>query len=181
MLNKFLKSNLKGSFMSRPSRFPGSAMIRKPQPHGYGMNFELLENGLVYCKFTFDTTKEGPPGFAHGGAVASVLDEAMGTACFEAQRMGFTVTMTVNYRLSSPIDQELEVFGKVDNIEKSKTFASAELKSLDGKVLADSTGIFIISDRLKQLIRDRYEANGKTLPEYSTNKDDKTDYSPIDE
>jgi uncharacterized protein (TIGR00369 family) len=140
-------------------------MMRNASPHGYGIQFVVLEDGTAYAKFVFDTSKEGPPGFAHGGAVGAVLDEAMGTACFEAGRLGFTATMTVNYRASAPLDIELELRGRVDRMEGHKNFASADLKTLDGKLIADATAIFIVSERLRDLIKNRYPEADKPLDE----------------
>jgi uncharacterized protein (TIGR00369 family) len=151
--------------MKRPSNFPGSAMMRNASPHGYGIQFVVLDDGTAHAKVVFDASKEGPPGFTHGGAVGAVLDEAMGTACFEAGRLGFTATMTVNYRASAPLDTELELHGRVDRIEGNKNFASADLKTLDGKLIADATAIFIVSERLRDLIKSRYTQVGEPFDE----------------
>lgn len=142
--------------MRPPTHFPGSTYIRKQPPEGFGIQFMVLEDKAVQAKFAFDQHKEGPPGHAHGGAVAAVLDEAMGTAAFENDRPGFTATMTVNYRASVPLNLEVEVRARVDRIQGSKTFTSAEIVLPDGTVAADSVGIFIMSPKLLEYIQQHY-------------------------
>jgi uncharacterized protein (TIGR00369 family) len=137
----------------RESSFVGSRMMRTPAPTGYGVKFQRTGEGAVEAEFSFDSAKEGPPGFAHGGAVAAVLDEAMGTACFEAGRMGFTVTMTVNYRAAAPLHQPLRVTASVERTEGRKSFTWAALTNHEGQLIADATGIFIMSERLSQAMQ----------------------------
>jgi acyl-coenzyme A thioesterase PaaI-like protein len=141
---------------TRATRFPGSTYMRKPPPEGFGIQFQVNEDNSVIARFQFDAHKEGPPGFAHGGAVGAVLDEAMGTAAFEADRLGFTATMTVNYRAAVPLKTEVEVRARVERIDGSKTFTSAEIRLPNGDVAADSTGLFIVSEKLLEHIIRRY-------------------------
>lgn len=136
----------------KPSTFVGSRMMRTAAPQGYGLLFVVNDVQEAHAEFVFDDWREGPPGFAHGGAVAAVLDEAMGTACFEAGRGGFTATMTVNYRQSAPLNTLLQVVGRVESSERNKTFASAVMTNSAGEIIADATGLFIISERLRGLM-----------------------------
>lgn len=139
---------------SRSTRFPGSRYLRTPQPQGFGLVFSVLEDGRVHAPIIFDASKEGPPGHVHGGALAVVLDEAMGTACYEAGRLGFTATMTVNFRVGAAIGAEFEVWGQVDAVEGRKTQASAWITARDGTVVADAHATFVMSERLRQLLAD---------------------------
>ncbi|MCU0513067.1 MAG: PaaI family thioesterase [Anaerolineae bacterium] len=140
--------------MARPTRFPGSTFMRQPPPGGFGIQFLVNDDLTIFARFAFDAAKEGPPGYAHGGAVGAVLDEAMGTATFEAGRIGFTATMTVNYRAAVPLHTAVEVRGRVERVDGSKTHAAAEILLPDGSIAATSTGIFVKSEKLlEQVIR----------------------------
>jgi uncharacterized protein (TIGR00369 family) len=139
---------------SRSTRFPGSRYLRTPQPQGFGLMFNVLDDGRVHARIIFDDSKEGPPGYVHGGALAVVLDEAMGTACYEAGRLGFTATMTVNFRVGAALDTEFEVWGQVDGVEGRRTQASARITTHDGAVVADAQATFVMSERLHQLLAD---------------------------
>jgi uncharacterized protein (TIGR00369 family) len=142
--------------MQKTTQFPGSTYMRKQPPGGFGIQFLVLDDKSIVAQFAFDEHKEGPPGHAHGGAVAAVLDEAMGAAAFENDRPGFTATMTVNYRASVPLNNPVEVRARIDRIQGSKTFASAEIVLPDGKIAADSTGMFIVSQKLWEHIQQHY-------------------------
>lgn len=149
--------------MPRDTRFPGSRLMRTPAPGGYGMRFTVLDDNSIYVRYVFDEYKEGPPGHAHGGAVATVLDEAMGTAAFESERLGYTATMTVNYRASVPLGVEVEVRARVIRTEGSKTWVTAEITLPDGRIAADSSGLFIMSQALlERLIARRQAEEGNT-------------------
>lgn len=143
--------------MSDMPQFPGSHFLRKSPPHGFGIELGMREDKSVFACFQFDSDKEGPPDYAHGGAVATVLDEAMGAAAFFAGRLGFTLTMTVNYRASAPLRTDLHVMARVISVEGKKTRVTAEIVlPEDGTVLADAVGLFYTSDELRERILKRY-------------------------
>jgi len=48
----------------------------RENPHGIGVQWWVREDGTVYARVTFREAQQGPPGHAHGGALAAVLDEA---------------------------------------------------------------------------------------------------------
>jgi acyl-coenzyme A thioesterase PaaI-like protein len=146
--------------MRPPKYFPGTHYMRGAPPVGFGVQFMTLDDNSVYARIQFDVSKEGPPGYAHGGAVATVLDEAMGAAAFEADRPGFTATMTINYRQSAPLNTDLEVRARVEKIEGNKTFVQGELL-LDGKIAAESQGLFIYSQQLAEMILRHYQSPAK--------------------
>ena len=50
-------------------------------PASLGLSF-VLEGERVRSEFVLDRRHEGAPGFAHGGAVATALDDTLGHACW---------------------------------------------------------------------------------------------------
>jgi len=50
---------------------------------------------------------EGPPRGVHGGWVAAMMDELLGTAQGLAERQGVTAKLTVRFRHVTPLDEEL--------------------------------------------------------------------------
>lgn len=84
----------------------------------------------------------GPPGRAHGGVVASILDEALGRAMTKAGRTGMTVTLDVTLKAAVPLGTELEVLGGVVSHEGRKTFVEAEIR-VDGAPVATAKGLFV--------------------------------------
>jgi acyl-coenzyme A thioesterase PaaI-like protein len=93
---------------------------------------------------TLDASATGPPGRAHGGIVATILDEALGWALMRAGRTGMTVVMEVSYQAAVPIGVELDVRARCVAIDGRKTTIEAELR--DGEqLLARAQAIFVAS------------------------------------
>ena len=110
---------------------------------------------------TFGTAYEGPPGCVHGGFVAAAFDEVLGFVQSLSGAGGFTGTLTVRYRVPTPLHVELRFEAAIDRIEGRKIFASGRLFA--GETLcAEAEGIFIGGkpEKFKALLerRDRLEA-----------------------
>jgi acyl-coenzyme A thioesterase PaaI-like protein len=134
----------------RVSRFTGTKFICDPSPAGFGIRFTVEDDQSVSAVVEFDDSKEGGRGILHGGAIAAVLDEAMGTAAFEQGSPGYTVTMTYNYKTHIPLYEAITVRARVSHIGGRKVFTECSAHLPDGTVAVDGTGIFIASDRLKR-------------------------------
>jgi acyl-coenzyme A thioesterase PaaI-like protein len=57
-------------------------------PHSMGVTWWARDDGAVVTEVALTESQQGPPGYAHGGASAALLDEAMGAAVWRA---GYTV------------------------------------------------------------------------------------------
>ena len=142
------------------SPFLGTNFVARESPYGFGIRFFIdREDNSIYATTVFDRHKEGGPGILHGGAVAAVLDEAMGAACFAQDHPGFTVTMTYDYKTHIPLNIEIKLRAWVEKIEGRKAFATCEAVLPDGTVAVTGSGIFVRSDRLREMI----ESAGRTL------------------
>lgn len=86
----------------------------------------------------------GPPGSVHGGAIAAVMDDVLGTVCVANDIGGFTGTLTVRYRKPTPLQEAIDVRAWVSATEGRKTFAAATFHH-DGELLAEAEGVFIAS------------------------------------
>lgn len=98
----------------------------------------------VHGSCTLGASAVGPPGRAHGGVVASILDEALGRAMTKAGRTGMTVALDVNLKAAVPLGEELEVLGGVASTDGRKTWVEAEIR-VDGATLATGRGLFVAS------------------------------------
>jgi acyl-coenzyme A thioesterase PaaI-like protein len=136
--------------MPRIARFTGTKFMTSPTPVGFGIRFTVADDNSVFAVIHFDDSKEGGQGILHGGAIAAVLDEAMGTAAGENGTPGYTVTMTYNYKSHIPLHQEVTVRGWIERVEGRKVFAACEAKLADGTIAVTGSGIFIQSELLKK-------------------------------
>ena len=82
----------------------------KNNPDGMRLRFAYDEasNGYV-CRFRLDKRYTGPPGHAHGGIIATVLDEAMGKVNKLRQVVALTSEITINYLKPVPLNKPLRV------------------------------------------------------------------------
>lgn len=134
------------------SRFTGTNFMNRQSPYGFGIRFYVNEDRSVFADVTFDESKEGGKAIVHGGAIAAVLDEAMGTAAYESGKAGYTATMTYNYHAHIPLYQEVHIRAWVEKIEGKKIYAACEALLSDSKPAVTGTGLFIASESLQKVI-----------------------------
>ena len=119
----------------------------KDNPEGMGLKFELDEaRHEAICRFKLAKKYQGPPGHAHGGIIATILDEAMGKVNKLRSVVAFTKTMDIEYMKPVPLEQELVAVGFERGVEGRKHRNAAEIRDLKGGVLARSEGLFIAID-----------------------------------
>ena len=113
-------------------------------------------------KFSYDeTTREiatsfrlrkrysGPPGYCHGGIIATILDEAMAKLNQPHQVTAVTAHMAIDYLRPVPLNQPLRAQARETANRGRRRFRSATLLNDEGTVLARATGIFIAIDPQK--------------------------------
>jgi uncharacterized protein (TIGR00369 family) len=89
---------------------------------------------------------EGPPGYLHGGIIATLMDEAMSKVNRPLHVLAMTRNMEVDYLRPAPIETPLKLVGRHLRREGRKLFHSAELVHPDGTVLARAKGFFLVID-----------------------------------
>jgi len=89
----------------------------------------------------------GAPGIAHGGIVATLLDEASCAAVFFVQeRFVVTGELTVRYLRPCPVGKPLDFSARATGEHPRYAVVEAEVRDGD-VVLARSTGKFFFQDR----------------------------------
>jgi acyl-coenzyme A thioesterase PaaI-like protein len=122
----------------------------KDNPEGMGLDFTFDESTRrTRCEFTLERRYQGPPGHAHGGIIATILDEAMGKVNKFRQVIALTKTMDIEYLKPVPLGQPLIVEGHEQSVEGRKHRNAAELRNGKGELLARSTALFIAVDAAK--------------------------------
>eukprot|EP00929_Paragymnodinium_shiwhaense_P005211 TRINITY_DN10686_c0_g1_i4.p1 TRINITY_DN10686_c0_g1~~TRINITY_DN10686_c0_g1_i4.p1 ORF type:complete len:405 (-),score=71.23 TRINITY_DN10686_c0_g1_i4:383-1597(-) len=89
-----------------------------------------------------------PPDITHGGAVASAMDDVLGTANFLNGLVGFTINLTTKYRrpivLEPGLGRVVKAVMEIPRAEGRKLFCSGTMSDGDtGEVLATADGIFL--------------------------------------
>ncbi len=91
----------------------------------------------------FGPTSEGPPNAVHGGAIAAVLDQAMGAGCWMNGHPVVGARMTINDRHMIPLGCAGRVESWIETIARRKCFIRSRLTDESQTVDADGEALFI--------------------------------------
>lgn len=105
------------------------------------LNLERTPEGLR-GEVTLNTVYQGPPGLVHGGWIAALLDQAVGSVSAVQTSPGLTAKLEVDYRRPTPLFTPLEITSKVDRVEGRKVFVSGQIVA-HGEVTATATALMI--------------------------------------
>jgi acyl-coenzyme A thioesterase PaaI-like protein len=102
---------------------------------------------------------EGPPRAVHGGIVAALFDELLGSAQNLAGVRGMTAKLTIRYRKPTPIDEDLELEGWVDR-ERGRSVVVLGTCHARGQLVAQAEGLFmrVDFDEVQRRLRDEAHA-----------------------
>ncbi len=122
------------------SRDPGTRRLRL-------RFFRRAADDRLVATAWFGPGTEGPPGHAHGGSIASALDEAMGAAAWYAGYPVVAARLTIEYRDMVPLGTEAIVEMQIESIEGRKVRTRGRLLGADGTIFAEGEGLFIVLGR----------------------------------
>jgi len=96
----------------------------------------------IYANFEFDEAQQGPPGHAHGGASAAVIDEAMGAVVWQSGLRALLANLNLDYRLPVPLHTPLRAEAWLERVEGRKAYARGQIL-VGGRVAVEGTGLFV--------------------------------------
>jgi acyl-coenzyme A thioesterase PaaI-like protein len=85
---------------------------------------------------------EGPKAHSHGGFLATILDETMGSACWYNGLPVLAANLSVKYRKSVPLNGEYVCAAKIDRLETRRAMVSARIVRGE-TVFCEATGVFV--------------------------------------
>lgn len=112
-------------------------------PVGLRLAFAATAQDTVVCDATLSGDYEGPPGYLHGGIIATLLDEAMSKANRAQGVTAMTRQMQVEYLRPVPSGAPIRIEGRVTCSEGRKHWTQAEIRNEGGIVLAHASALFI--------------------------------------
>jgi uncharacterized protein (TIGR00369 family) len=124
-------------------------------PEGLHCRFTPSE-GSAEARYVIRPEHQGYAGIAHGGILATLLDEAMVYAAVSLGRWTATAEMTVRYVHPAPTDQPLTITAEVTRHQRRLVECRAEIRDAAGRVLASATGKLIQSRELTEDERRKY-------------------------
>lgn len=117
-------------------------------PHSIGLTLWVDDEGVLTSEFSLNKAQQGPPGLAHGGASAAILDEAMGLVVWAAGLKVAAVNLNVNYHKPVPLNQPLRLEARIRERGEHKVFSSGEIYLSDGTVAVSGNGIYVVAPQL---------------------------------
>ena len=121
-------------------------------PHGMHLKFTQEGNRFV-CNFRLGKRYTGPPGYCHGGIIATILDDAMSKLNKLRHVIAVTSKMTVEYLKPVPLHKPLHVEGREVSVKGRIHINAAEIRNEKNEVLARSRGTFIAIDPEKMFAK----------------------------
>ena len=114
---------------------------------GMRLVFELdFDARRIRGRFTIAENYAGGAGFAHGGIIAVVLDEAMGKLSKLTEEHAVTAELNIEYRKPVPVGREILVEGWQEEEKGRNRFRVGEIRDTQGNLLARGTGRFVTID-----------------------------------
>lgn len=124
---------------------------------GLQLAFFMANDGSVVSFPTVGDGFEGPPGYLHGGIIATLLDEAMSKAVRTRGVMAMTRRMEIDYMRPVPTSTEVRMEGRVVKDEGRKHWTEARIVNDKGITLASATGLFVEVRASRMLRADEVE------------------------
>jgi uncharacterized protein (TIGR00369 family) len=115
----------------------------KDNPKSLGVRWNLMEDLSISTQVKLDLSEQGPPGFAHGGASAGLLDEAMGSAVWSAGHQVVAVNLQVNYLKPVPLNIPIFINASIEKTEGRAIHVGSSLSLGDGSILVTGHGIYV--------------------------------------
>jgi uncharacterized protein (TIGR00369 family) len=112
-------------------------------PTGLHLEFQLAEDGAVVCLATVPDLFEGPPGYVHGGIIATLLDEIMSKSVRARGLTAMTRHMEIDYLRPVRSGEFIRLEGRVVRSEGRKHWTAARLLGAASHLLAEAKGLFI--------------------------------------
>jgi acyl-coenzyme A thioesterase PaaI-like protein len=88
----------------------------------------------------------GPPGHAHGGSIAAVLDEAMGAAAWTEGHVVVAVRLDTRFERMIPLGTDTLLEAWVDRVEQRKVWTLGRLLDAEGVSFASAEALFVKLD-----------------------------------
>ncbi|XP_063802617.1 acyl-coenzyme A thioesterase THEM4-like [Pseudophryne corroboree] len=162
LYNKFLELSKNGGWKRIPSHsttahhLTGDPLetgigkrlfLRNLDSDGVGFEYSMFynkEERRMVCLFQPGPYLEGPPGYAHGGCIATIIDSTAGAGAVYTYGSVMTANLNINYLKPVPLGCTLLVDSRVEKIEGRKVYSSCHIHSHDELILhTEATALFI--------------------------------------
>jgi acyl-coenzyme A thioesterase PaaI-like protein len=126
-------------------------------PSGIGLTIHV-EAGRSWAEIALPSRFQGWDEIAHGGIVATLLDEVMAWSLVGGDDWGVTARMQLEFRRPVPLEHPVRAEGWITATRRRLVDTAATLTDAEtGLLLARATGTYVAADAdRKQQLRERY-------------------------
>jgi uncharacterized protein (TIGR00369 family) len=144
--------------MPSPDLFPGNSTLDERANHCFGcgtsnpqglhLSFEIdaadPSSPSATAQARLDRRYEGPPGYLHGGLIATLLDEAMSKLNEPLRLLAITRNIQIDYLRPVPLHKPILITGRHHRREGRSLYHTANITLPNGTLLARAAGQFVI-------------------------------------
>jgi uncharacterized protein (TIGR00369 family) len=112
-------------------------------PSGLRLRFFIDEAGAIVCHTRLARRFAGPPGHAHGGIIATLLDEAMSKANRARNILAMTRHLEIDYLRPVPLAVPLTLTARHTEAHSRVHHCAAQIADASGQILATGKAVFI--------------------------------------
>ncbi|XP_056142486.1 acyl-coenzyme A thioesterase THEM4 isoform X2 [Lampris incognitus] len=145
--NRSLKYATGGIHLSKIIQSEARLFTRNSGVQGAAFEYVMFhseEEQKCVCVFQAGHLLEGPPGYVHGGAIATMIDSVTGTHATFISGPVMTANLNINYRSPITLGGTVLLESSLDKREGRKTFVSCKVTSTDGaKLHTEATALFL--------------------------------------
>lgn len=125
--------------------------------HGLHLSLHVADD-TCWTELTLRPDFQGWEGIAHGGIVATILDEVMAWALASADAWGYTARLSIEYRRPVPVGARIRGEGRL--VERRRRLLSTAGRLVDagtGELLATAQGTYVAApEARREEIKARY-------------------------
>lgn len=111
-------------------------------PTGLHLTVTAGEGVKVDAEFTVSSDHQGAPGLAHGGVLASALDEALGYLLAVLHQPAVTGRLEVDYLRPVPVGSVLIISAECTGVQGRKIYTRA-VGRIEGRDVVRAQGVFV--------------------------------------
>ncbi|MCH0561833.1 MULTISPECIES: PaaI family thioesterase [unclassified Streptomyces] len=115
------------------------------QPHGLHLEARAGEGVSLTAEFTVQSAHQGAPGLAHGGVLATALDETLGSLNWLLRTIAVTGRLETDFVRPVPVGTTLHLQAEVTAVAGRKIYSAAtgRIGGPDGPVAVRAEALFI--------------------------------------
>lgn len=113
--------------------------------HGHRLEVRRAGQGVV-AEHTFDHRHEGAPGIAHGGALATVVDDLYGFLQYLVGGPAVTRRLEIEYLRPVLLDVPYRLEAHLTGRKERRLEVEASIADPEGQIVLTSTAVFVLVD-----------------------------------